>query len=382
MVDVYLLKANEGDCLVIRYGNEEKKHNIIVDGGTATCGKTVKSIIERCNDKDEEIDLILITHVDKDHICGIIDGFANVDEKILQNSIRCIAFNTRKGFQHHNKLVLRPGIGPEETVKTAIFAGDGCSIKDAKSLLEIINDKGLCDKVKDYIIAGTEMNIGGAKLTILSPDEKSLARFMNDWEDDFEHQAAHGCSSGFPDVIYNDLSTLMNEYRLGTDGSLSNRASIAFIFEYEDKKTLFLGDAAAPVYVKELKKCFNSKKIAVDIVKLSHHGSSRNLSGDFLKIIDTEIFMISSNGTTLKGQYTVPGKVAIAKLLKGRKKVVLLNNYRWWETTYQNQYFTENDIRKYINTKVLELVDVSKNPYNVKQGLNVYGKFTTKKLIG
>lgn len=225
------------------------------------------------------------------------------------------------------------------------------------------------------------MIIGNAKLTILSPDEQSLSAFMNKWEEENNCESAGGCSNEFPEEIYKDLTALKKEKYPGADASLSNRASIAFLFEYEDVKILFLGDAAAPIYTKELKKYMKNEKISIDVVKMSHHGSSRSISKRFLDSIDAEVFMVSSNGTTLKGQHTVPGKIAIAKLLNRRNKVILLNNYCWWKYAYQNQYFTINDIREYFDTKLLELYKISDNPYMVKEGLNIYGEFKPKKII-
>lgn len=374
MVDVYMLAANEGDCILIRYGNDKEKHNILIDGGTETCGRNVKKIIESCNNNGEKMDVIIVTHVDEDHIGGLISGIAAIDEKVLHNCVQNITFNTSIGFQRHCQSNLKITNKPEESVKVTVSETDGCSVGHAKSLCDIIADKGLNDRLTDFIIAGTQMIVGGAILTLLSPDKKSLNKFMNTWKEDLEQEPEKGCAWELPDTIYQDISHLMSKNYPSSDGSPSNRASIAFIFEYEDVSILFLGDAVAPVYVTELKRYMKNKTITLDAIKLPHHGSSRNISEAFLKSINTDTFMISSNGKTFNGQYTVPSKITISKLLKDREKVVLLNNYSWWETTYQNQFFTENDVRDYINCGLLELHNVSKKVYSVNKGLNIYGK--------
>lgn len=381
MVDVYLLKAKEGDCLLIHYGNENEKHNIIIDGGCAECGRTVEKIIKQCDINNEKIDMLVVTHVDKDHIGGLITGIASINKEVLQGCIQHIAFNTSQGFLSHSKSNVKFIGRPEDSVKVIINEGVGCSIGDAKSFYDIIKDKGLKEKLVDYIIAGMEIPIGNAKLTILSPDEKSLSKYMNEWKNEKTCENAEGCSASFPKEIYKDLSKLQTEKYPGSDSSPSNRASIAFMFEYDDIRILFLGDAAAPVYVKELRKHMKTDKLSVNAVKMSHHGSSRNISKRFLEIVDTNIFMISSNGKTLRGQYTVPGKIAIAKLLKSKKNVVLLNNYQWWKYAYQNLYFTKNDQQEYLDTKLLDLHKMSENPYTIKEGLNIYGEYKTKKVI-
>lgn len=120
MVDVYLLKAKEGDCLFVRYGNENEIHNILIDGGCAECGHTVERIIKQCDNNNEKIDLVVVTHVDEDHIGGLITGFAFVNEEILKRSIQRIAFNTSRGFLQHNKLNGKISKS-EEAVKVIVY---------------------------------------------------------------------------------------------------------------------------------------------------------------------------------------------------------------------------------------------------------------------
>ena len=68
MVDIFLLPAYEGDCILIRYGEVNGvKLNILVDGGVYVNNKDVAAIIEYAYSNNEKID-ILITHIDGDHI--------------------------------------------------------------------------------------------------------------------------------------------------------------------------------------------------------------------------------------------------------------------------------------------------------------------------
>lgn len=47
MVDIFLLPAYEGDCILMRYGEENGvKHNILVDGGVYVNNKDVAAIID------------------------------------------------------------------------------------------------------------------------------------------------------------------------------------------------------------------------------------------------------------------------------------------------------------------------------------------------
>lgn len=72
-IEVY--PALEGDCFLISIGNEIKT-NILIDGGFAeTYHGYLKPRLLRMAEHGEELDLVVVTHVDSDHIEGIIELF-------------------------------------------------------------------------------------------------------------------------------------------------------------------------------------------------------------------------------------------------------------------------------------------------------------------
>lgn len=62
---ISFLKAHYGDSIHI----EHKAHHVIIDGGPQ-CDE-LNAIIKDIIDKQEVIDLLVITHYDEDHILGI-----------------------------------------------------------------------------------------------------------------------------------------------------------------------------------------------------------------------------------------------------------------------------------------------------------------------
>ena len=96
MVDVYLLPANEGDCLWVRYGKKEgTRHNIIIDGGVESNGGDIASIIENIAERNEKVD-IFVTHIDGDHIRGLIKGIGISNAEVLKKCVDTIYFNNKK----------------------------------------------------------------------------------------------------------------------------------------------------------------------------------------------------------------------------------------------------------------------------------------------
>ena len=105
------------------------------------------------------------------------------------------------------------------------------------------------------------------------------------------------------------------------DSSPNNGSSIAFLFEINNFRILFLADAHPFVIAKSLKeqfKCTKNKKLKIDFVKLSHHGSKRNTSLKLLELIDCSNFIISTDGYS---PHNHPHKETLAKIIHQRNLI-------------------------------------------------------------
>src|SRR4051812_36540275 len=85
------LRASEGDCLLLHWGTKNKPKLAVIDGGPGqTWEKTLRPRLEairKAHDVDQlTIDLVMVSHVDLDHIVGIKKAFAAwwkaVDKKL------------------------------------------------------------------------------------------------------------------------------------------------------------------------------------------------------------------------------------------------------------------------------------------------------------
>ena len=102
MVDIYMLPAEQGDFIWIHYGIDKDMHNIIIDGGTTLVAADVRDTFEHIFELDEEIDAIFLTHIDNDHIGGLLNGMMLVDPSALQEKVHSIYMNTGRP---HLKLI-------------------------------------------------------------------------------------------------------------------------------------------------------------------------------------------------------------------------------------------------------------------------------------
>ena len=92
-------------------------------------------------------------------------------------------------------------------------------------------------------------------------------------------------------LFFGNIDDAIDEYK--SDTSESNRASIIFVLEFDDKKILFSGDSTSENILRAINKYYSDTKF--EIVKLPHHGSPRNISRELIRGLDTERFIVSTN---------------------------------------------------------------------------------------
>ena len=101
------------------------------------------------------------------------------------------------------------------------------------------------------------------------------------------------------------------------DDSRTNKSSIAFMLMYDGIKMVFPGDAPIQLFQDSLPK-------EIDVVKLPHHGSEKNISADFIRETKVSNYILSTDGK----KHGHPSKQVIANILyraPGQPK--LLKNY-------------------------------------------------------
>ncbi|WP_367867102.1 ComEC/Rec2 family competence protein [Pedobacter sp. WC2423] len=308
-IQIKALKAGNGDSFLISYiGNHGKRVNIMVDGGNGrqTFEDHIRKEIESRIKKKQIIDVFIITHIDQDHIKGLIyltEDIKNPSSPILGSSIDKYWFNSAQKDKKVTTLIRNLDVSAREM---AVF----------ESYLHTLPD--IQWDINNRLKMPMEIELYGAKITILSPNDELMAKF----------QTAYGNPDvGFQSTDYkktiNELKKLenrmYNEQKEDLDEKLQNATSIAFLLEYKEKSLLYLGDAIPEIIKVSLKQILMDRKVEklkVDAVKLSHHGSRKSLSVTMLKMIDSRKFIISTNGK----KAGLPNKSTIAKILLGTER--------------------------------------------------------------
>ena len=80
-ISVRLLRANHGDCILVTHEGPERTFNLLIDGGNAATFQYgprgrysghLRSTLDELKSKDQLIDLAILTHIDDDHIAGML----------------------------------------------------------------------------------------------------------------------------------------------------------------------------------------------------------------------------------------------------------------------------------------------------------------------
>ena len=304
-------EAGCGDSILV--STDEGTH-ILIDGGVST---TYQDEISYRLDDIDKLDLVVVTHIDNDHICGVMEL---LNDKYNSPKIKKFWFNMASKEMMFNL-----------NSNNEIGQGQGSLFTHFISKLKIpyMNNIYLDENQKNNVFYISS----DIKITLLSPFEKDLEKLREKWNNNEVLRDCNGrnveIGSTNRPVDRRELNKL-HDIKFGLETSSTNKTSIAFILEYEDKKFLLLADADIRVVNNQLKKLGYSKsnKLSVEFVKLSHHGSKKNINSEFLDLIETDTFMTLTDGThPNNSKYKHPDKETYALILNHADRAENINFY-------------------------------------------------------
>lgn len=124
------------------------------------------------------------------------------------------------------------------------------------------------------------------ELTIVGPTQLNLNELENEWIDWLNAQENS--------ILSNDPFVMAN-----SDASVPNLSSIMFLAKVDNRTMLFTGDGRSDHLLNGLRKIglLNSQgQMHVNVLKLPHHGSNRNLTRTFFRKVTADIYIASANG--------------------------------------------------------------------------------------
>lgn len=311
MFKMTMLPAGDGDCLVLSWGEPDALRHAVVDGGRTSTYLALRPRLVEMHRNHEALELLVLTHVDADHIEGSLKYVGDPDLPIEPARVWYNSFEALGGLSAKS-------VAQGDRYAAAIERlGWSLNADFAHGLVSVAT-------------APAESGVPGLKVTVLGPDADGVEAMHAKWADwRSEHDpiaiARTGRLSRNPMPTPLDVEALARPGK--TDTELPNGSSIALLVEHDGRRILLAGDAHPDTLVRSIAPLAKAEggRLRVDVFKVSHHGSSGNVTRELIELLDCRRFAFSTDGT----RHGHPDPEAVARLLafapSGRRE--LMFNY-------------------------------------------------------
>jgi hypothetical protein len=323
-------RARKGDCLLLHFGSEDEPGLVLIDGGPSQVYaahlkprlEEIRTARRLARTEPLFVDMLMVSHVDDDHIRGILDLTREMTE--LANERRPLPVRVLSLW--HNSFDEVIGRDPNEVRQHVAAAFPGASFSG-----ELPSDLGLVasedetlddgDVVDTYMVLASvpqghqlrhdakrldierNLEFGGAliragqpaspveigsglRLTVVGPMQPELDRLQRKHDEWLETLRERGLTPAEAFAAY-------------VDRSVANLSSIVALVECEGGSMLLTGDARGDKILEGLEligRLEPGGTVHVGVLKVPHHGSVRNLEEDFFKRITADHYVFSGNG--------------------------------------------------------------------------------------
>lgn len=305
MLELHVVQAEFGDALIVRYATRRSHRTLLVDGGpTGTYPAHLRGVLRDLVGAGQKLDLVVLSHIDNDHVKGLLDLFAELQDVAAEAGGKAKGFPPAVTELWHNAFSVSAGgsdIAPRvrEALASARAAASqmrtlagtlmGVSEGDALAVAAIslgvpINahfggKPVLLDKV-------APVHVAGMTIDVLGPSSASLAKLREEW---LRWLKLHGRA----------VATGRAAAAIAADTSIPNLSSIVLLIRAGQHSMLLTGDSRADQIIDGLRErglLDGSGVFHVSLLKVPHHGSSRNASEEFFRMLTADRYVISANG--------------------------------------------------------------------------------------
>lgn len=336
-ITLEVLPAGYGDCLLVSCPVGRRTWRLLVDTGPDEAYPALKARLAKLQaDRHgrRHIDLFIVSHIDHDHIGG---ASLLLNDRSLGLTFGDIWFNAAprppvRGVTEGESLAQLLGAGNVALPWNRAFDGKEVVTGGGGAFVEL---------------PGTA---SAPRMTLLSPTPARLRSLYKVWDRELarlrnkESDAPGPVAPAPRDMASLDLKALAARVT-ATDGSIPNGSSISILLEHGGASALLSADAVPTVMVPALQALARERRLpgglAVDAMKLSHHGSRANVTTDLLKAVRADHYIFSTNNAI----FNHPDDEAVARVLVhgGQQPTIWFNyatgrNQRWAEPALRTRY--------------------------------------------
>jgi hypothetical protein len=319
-----VVRARKGDCLLLHYGTATTPRLMLIDGGPS--GVYTPHLrprlerIRRARQLDDRtplpIDVLMISHVDDDHIQGVLELTSELREQKMNRQPLLV----RVQSLWHNTFDDLLDTTPRELDAAASFGAaalsgavdiDGAEDVDAARVLASIPQGRLLRDDAKFLADGTRTwtvnDRFGGRLILARKGAKRVT-------------LARGVTATVAGPMHDELAALQKahdqwlrerrqrkvkraESSLAAflDKSVPNLSSLVMMVQAGDRRVLLTGDARGDKVMAGLQMAGllapgETSSMHVDVMKVPHHGSANNVDRSFFTRITADHYVLSGNG--------------------------------------------------------------------------------------
>jgi hypothetical protein len=312
-----VLQALHGDSLLLHFGKAGSPQLIVIDGGPkGVYRSSLKPRLEairaaRAPGASLPIRLMMVSHIDDDHIQGILDLTTElVDIQDLGDplpyDIISVWHNTFGDIVGTGADALSTTFTPASLQPVSLGGAVPSNLPIKRDGALVLASVGQGRKVRDNVkklgcdvnphFTGLvqsgkpktgRINFGsGLFMTVLGPQKAHLDELRKAWEKQVQRlkKARTGEAQSIAAAMVDD--------------SVYNLSSLIVLAEVGGKKMLLTGDARGDEIIDGLKAAglLSGASFHVDLFKVPHHGSDRNVSTGFFQQVTADHYVISADG--------------------------------------------------------------------------------------
>ena len=317
MLTLEALQANDGDCFLLHCDGGAKPALILVDGGAAG---VYRNVLEKRLDQlrgtrpQLELRMVVVSHIDADHITGILDMFRQMSEsnddgqepKWAVASLWHNALEEVVGSHPASAQTATVAAAAAGSVDVRALMANGLTDEKAVAVVASVNQgrnlRGFAKKLKTAINSETRGKLMVAPksgrreikitddltFTVIGPRQEQLDDLERQWQ--------------MARIRYpKDEGAIAADY---LNRTVPNLSSIVFLAEQrgngkEHTRVLMTGDAGGDLILEGLAAANlldDHGRISLDVLKMQHHGSNHSVAEEFFRRVIASAYVISGNG--------------------------------------------------------------------------------------
>ena len=347
-MDLTIFHAGKGDCLLLRANGT----NILVDGGMRDAYREhVASALGALRSNGEELDLLYVSHIDQDHISGVLQlmddelawrvfrsqrgraggSRAREPRQARPPKVRRLWHNAFKDqvdanageieellaanatvFEMSNRQELRDEATLQRELAESVPEAIELSERASPEQLGIPVNRQFDGRLALVRPRGRPIKVGAFQLTVIGPFSEDLDVLRKDWNkwlkthreqlEDLRRRMREDAGrlrASELELVPPPLLEAASALGDRSDVTPPNLASLMLLAEADGRTVLLTGDGHAREIERGLKEAGRldaQDQMHVDVLKVQHHGAKANITEAFARAITADAYVFCGNG--------------------------------------------------------------------------------------